>query len=108
MAPTEFIEEARLLQLVATEAVEEPDAISRHPEVVDVVSALANRDGLNALFGNNGHDPAAFATALAEGLAPYRDRPLTDAPELIEALALLAVALKGEYVDEPVHTPSMA
>ncbi len=87
--------DAQLIRLVAWEASEEPDAIARHPEVVGVVAALAGDADLPAMFGSNGHDPAAFVAALADGLAPYRERPLTDAPELIEGLATLATALEG-------------
>jgi hypothetical protein len=100
-----FAEQAQLVGLVASEAVDEPDAVARHPEVVDVVADLAGADGLKALFGSNGHDPDAFVTALAAGLRPYRELPLED-PALIESMALLAVALRGEYnLDHPaVHS----
>jgi hypothetical protein len=53
-------------------------------------------EGLTALFGSNGHDPAAFVTALAAGLRPYKELPLED-PAIIENMAVLAVALRGEY-----------
>jgi len=100
---TGFQEEARLIGLVATEAVDEPDAIVRHPEVVDVVAALAGQPGLSALFGSNGHDPDAFVTALAAGLRPYQEVLLDDAPELVESMALLAQALRGDF-DSNGHT----
>jgi hypothetical protein len=101
MENTGFAQEAQLVGLVAHEAVDEPDAIARHPEVVDVVANLAGRDGLNALFGSNGHDPEAFVTALAAGLRPYQEMPLED-PGLVENMALLAVALRGDYnLDHP-------
>jgi hypothetical protein len=45
---------------------------------------------------SNGHDPAAFVTALAAGLQPYKVLPLED-PELVENMATLAVTLRGEY-----------
>lgn len=97
MEQDHFTQQAALIGLVATEAVEEPDAVARHPEVIDVVAGLAEHpDELNSLFGGNGHDPAAFVTALANGLVPYKDEPLDDAPELIEGLAVLAMALRGE------------
>lgn len=99
-----FADEAKLVALVAAEAVDEPDAIARHPEVVDVVARLAGRHGLNELFGSNGHDPDAFVTALAEGMRPYREMPLTDAPDLVENMALLAVALRGQF-NENGHPP---
>jgi hypothetical protein len=96
-----FTQEAQLVGLVAAEAVDEPDAIARHPEVVDVIADLAGREGLNALFGSNGHDPEAFVTALAAGLRPYKEWPLED-PGLVENMALLAAALRGEYnLDHP-------
>jgi hypothetical protein len=96
-----FTDEARLVGLVACEAVEEPDTVARRPEVVEVVAGLAGREGLNALFGSNGHDPDAFVTALAAGLQPYKELPLED-PEVVENMAVLAVALRGEYnLDHP-------
>jgi hypothetical protein len=96
-----FAQEAQLVGLVASEAVDEPDAVARHPEIVDVVADLAGREGLNALFGSNGHDPEAFVTALAAGLRPYKELPLED-PGLVENMALLAGALRGEYnLDHP-------
>lgn len=91
-----FAEQAQLVGLVAHEAIDEPDAVARHPEVVGVVAGLAGREGLNALFGSNGHDSAAFVTALAAGLQPYTELPLED-PEIVENMATLAVALRGEY-----------
>lgn len=92
-----FTRQAQLIGLVASEIVDEPDAIARHPEVVDVVAGLAGHDGLNELFGGNGHDPDAFVTALAAGLRPYQEQMLTDAPELVEDMAFLAVALRGQW-----------
>jgi hypothetical protein len=101
MDHSEFAEQAQLVGQVAFEAVDEPDAVARHPEVIDVVASLAGREGLNALFGGNGHDPDAFVTALAAGLRPYRELPLED-PEIVENMAMLAVALRGEYnLDHP-------
>jgi hypothetical protein len=91
---------ARLVAQVAAEAVDEPDAIVRHPEVVDVVAKLAGRDGLRELFGSNGHDPDAFVMALADGMRPYQDLLLTDAPEIVEDLSWLAVALKGQWSEK--------
>jgi hypothetical protein len=96
MERSDFAVEARLVGLVAAEAVEEPDAVARHPEVVDTIAGLADRDGLGALFGSNGHDPAAFVTALASGLRPYTELPLED-PVIVENMALLAQALRGEF-----------
>lgn len=89
--------EAHLISRVASEAVEEPDAIRRHPDVVDAVEGLAGRSGLNALFGSNGHDPDAFVTALAAGMRPYTEILLTDDPELIENMGLLGAALRGDF-----------
>ncbi len=89
--------DAGLISRVATEAVEEPDAIRRHPEVVDAVAGLAGRDGLNALFGSNGHDPDAFVTALAAGMRPYQEALLTDDPELVENMGVLGAAMRGEF-----------
>ena len=38
----------------------------------------------------------SFVQALAEGLTPYRQAPLEEAPELITGLALVAEALQRE------------
>jgi hypothetical protein len=96
MDQANFNDQVRLLGVVAAEAVEEPDAVARHPEVIDALSVLAQFDDLNAYFGGNGHDPNAFAAALAEGLAPYRELPLDDNPELIQNLAFMAWALQKQ------------
>jgi hypothetical protein len=87
--------EAELILRVAQEAVDEPDAVSRHPEVVDAVASFAGRAELNALFG----DPDAFVTALAEGLRPYTELPLED-PEIVESLCVLAAALQPMLLEE--------
>jgi hypothetical protein len=94
MDHSEFAQEAQLVGRVALEVVDEPDTIARHPEVVGVVAGLAGREGLNALFGDNGHDPDAFVSALAAGLRPYTELPLTE-PDLVENVGVLAVALQG-------------
>jgi hypothetical protein len=96
MDQADFTQQVHLISVVAAEAPEESDVISRHPEVIDALTALASYDHLNNHFGGNGHDPNAFAAALAEGLAPYRDIPLDDNPELVQHLAFLAWALQAE------------
>jgi hypothetical protein len=90
----EFTNEAQLVGRVAVEVIDEPDTISRRPEVVDVVAGLAGRPGLNHLFGGNGHNPDAFVVALASGLRPYTELPLED-PDLVEHIGTLAAALHG-------------
>lgn len=89
-----FTQHAQIVAVVAREVVEEPDAIERHPEIFDALSALARDDRLRGLFGGNGHDPVAFVNALVEGLAPYRTELLDDAPQLVESLVLLASELR--------------
>ncbi len=96
MDQADFTQQVHLVSVVATEAQEEPDVVARHPEVIDALSALAAYDHLNDHFGGNGHDPKAFATSLAEGLAPYRTLPLNDNPELIQGLAFFAWALQEQ------------
>jgi hypothetical protein len=95
MGHSDFAQEAQLVSQVALEIVDEPDVVCRRPEVVEAVAGLAGRSGLNDLFGGNGHDPDAFVTALAAGLRPYTDLPITE-PELVEGISLLAVALQGQ------------
>jgi hypothetical protein len=88
--------QAGLIARVAYEAAEESDAIERHPQVVDVLTTLANEQGeqLYVAFGSNGHDPVAFVEALAEGLAPFRSQPLEDEPELVSGLGLVGWTLR--------------
>jgi hypothetical protein len=90
----------QLIAQVATEAVDESDAIERHPEIIDLLNNLADQPTLNEAFGSNGHDPAAFVRALAEGLEPYRHAPLEDNPELVANLGLLAQRLR-EHAQQP-------
>ena len=89
-------EQAGLIARVAYEAAEEADAVERHPQVVDVLSSIASEHGdqLYVAFGSNGHDPVAFVSALAEGLEPYRARPMEDQPELVAGMGLVAQTLK--------------
>ena len=95
MEQTEITKEVQLLRIVASEAVEEPDVITRHPEVIDALKLIASYDKLNDHFGGNGHDPNRFAAALAEGLVPYQVVPLDDNPEIVQQLAFLAWALEA-------------
>jgi hypothetical protein len=89
-------EQADLIARVAYEASEEADAIERHPQVVDVLSDIANEHGeqLHVAFGANGHDPVAFVNALAEGLEPYRLQPMEDQPELVAGMGLVGQTLR--------------
>ncbi|MFT3864586.1 MAG: hypothetical protein QM729_09965 [Solirubrobacterales bacterium] len=100
MEQSNITEEVRLLRVVAAEAVEEPDVIARHPDVIDALNVIASYDRLNDHFGGNGHDPNGFAAALAEGLAPYREAPLDDDPEIVQQLVFLAWALETERSPE--------
>jgi hypothetical protein len=84
----------RFIGQVALEAVDESDAIERHPQIIDVLRELADQPDLNDIFGGNGHDPAAFVRALAEGLVPYRTAAMEETPELIQGLALLAQKIR--------------
>lgn len=89
-------EHEKLISRVAYEAAEESDAIERNPQVVEVLSDLANTQGeeLYVAFGSNGHDPVAFVNALAEGLEPYRTEPLEEQPELVSGLGLVGWTLR--------------
>lgn len=89
-------ERANLIARVAYEASEEADAIERHPQVVDVLSDIANdqSEQLYVAFGANGHDPVAFVNALAEGLEPYRVQPMEDQPELVAGMGLVGQTLR--------------
>ena len=85
---------ARILSIVASEAVGEPDAVSRRPEVIDTLVTLSRdphlRDIVEGVAPGVLPDPATDLAQLADALAPYRERPLDDAPELVERLALVA------------------
>jgi hypothetical protein len=99
MNTLDVAQQIRLVSLAATQAVEEPDTITRHPEVVPILRELSQHDELAELFAKgNGHiealDPAAYVGALSEALMPYLDGPLDD-PELLGELALLASILQA-------------
>jgi hypothetical protein len=100
METSQFEERVHLLSVVAAEATEEPDVISRRPEIIDALIDLSTYEGLNNYFGGNGHDPSGFAKALAQGLEPYKVRPLDDNPEMIQGLAFLAWALQAERSED--------
>lgn len=107
MEQRHFTEHVQLLSLVAAESVDEPDVISRRPEVIDALTAIAGYEHLNDHFGGNGHDPNGFAAALVEGLAPYRDRPLDDNPEMVQSLTFLAWALQEQRSAEELGDMQM-
>lgn len=104
---------AQILRVSAMEAVEEPDTIARRPEVIDVLEALA-RDAqfcaaLARFSDGRVSDPASYLRALSQALIPYRDTPLDDAPELVEALASVAQALAKALDEQPTSdTPAVA
>lgn len=106
MDQVQFEKQVHLISVVASEVGEEPDAVVRHPEVIDALNALAGYDRLNDYFGGNGHNPNGFAAALAEGLEPYRHAPL-ESPELIQGIAFLAWALQGERSPEELAEMQM-
>jgi hypothetical protein len=108
MEQTHFAEQVQLLSLVAAEAVDEPDVIARRPEIIDALTMLAEYEHLNNnYFGGNGHDPNGFAAALAEGLVPYRTRPLDDNPEMVQSLVFLAWALQEQRSPEELSEMQM-
>jgi hypothetical protein len=96
MSDQGLTEQANLIARVAYEAAEEADAIERHPNVVDALSNVVSEHEkqLYVAFGANGHDPVAFVNALAEGLEPYRARPMEDQPELVAGMGLVGQTLK--------------
>ncbi len=96
------MDSTRIIATVATEAVEEPDAIARHPEIVDVLASLSTDAALCEAMERAAPgvmlDPAAYVQ-LADALGPYRQIPLDDAPELVQALAFLAWVLERAVAD---------
>ena len=99
MSSHDLATDAELLHQVAREASEESDAVERHPEVIEVLVRLAAQEGLGDILGTNGHDPNAYAGALAEALGPYRDQPFDDNPELVFELASFAGMLSAAVSD---------
>jgi hypothetical protein len=104
---------ARLLQLAAVEAVEEPDVIARRPEVIDLLEEMASdeRIGVTLERVTQGRvdDPASYMRALAQALRPFRDAPLDDAPQLVEALGFVAWVVRHATDDQPTaETPAVA
>jgi hypothetical protein len=97
MDPASLVATARTLQLVATEAIDEPDVVMRRPGVVHLLGQLANDDEIRELLEGVAPgrivDPSAWIAGLADAVAPYRNQPLDDAPEVIEELTLLTAAL---------------
>jgi hypothetical protein len=89
-------EHARTVSMVASEAVEETDTIERRPEIVDLLVAMSE-NGIGAALQRADPDelvdPTAYLRELAEALRPYQHAPLDDAPDLVERLAHVAVAL---------------
>jgi len=106
MEKAQFDKQVHLISVVAAEASEEPDAVARHPEVIDALQALANYDRLNDYFGGNGHNPNGFAASLAAGLEPYKSAPL-DNQELVQGMAFLAWALQGNRSPEELAEMQM-
>jgi hypothetical protein len=95
METTDITRSASILSVAAVEAAEEPDAIMRNPEVVDVLEEMADHADLRDLFARvipGVDDPAEFLRALAHELAPFRSQPLDDdvAPEIVVRLAVVA------------------
>jgi hypothetical protein len=94
METSDITRTASILSLVAIEAAEEPDAIERNPEVVDLLEEAADWNDLVELFERVIPGvldrPDDFLRALARELAPFRSVPLDDAPEVVLRLALVA------------------
>lgn len=101
----EPLEAARLLRLVACEAVEEPDTIARRPEVIDLLEQLSRDDRITSTLElvtqGQVDDPAAYIRAVAQALRPYRDIPWDDAPQLVEAVGFLAWVTGRAADDQP-------
>ncbi len=99
MQMPEMMSSARLLALVAVEASEEPDAIARHPEVIEVIQELADRDDVGAIFERVipgvVKEPASYLRSLASNLDRFRTEPLDDTPEAVENLALVAWVMEA-------------
>lgn len=106
MEQHELAERGQFIGLVAQEAVDESDAIERHPEIIGILNDLSEQPELQELFGSNGHDPAAFVSALAEGLAPYLHAPLEEAPELVAGLAVLGQTLRQGSLNGSMAVPA--
>lgn len=103
MDQAQFDRQVHVLSVVAAEAVEESDAVARHPDVIDALNAIAEYDQLNdRYFNGNGHDPNGLASSLAEALEPYKRAPLED-PKLVHGINFLAWALQDQRSDEELR-----
>ena len=98
---------ARILSIAAVEAVEESDTISRRPEAIKALRALAEDshfpETIERAVPGAMTDPAQEARDLAAALEPFRHVPLEE-PELIERLAFFAWALSRALT--PTQAPA--
>lgn len=109
MTEEALVAKATFIGKVASEAAEESDAIQRNPEIIDVLGEIAEFQGLNQRFGGNGHDPNAYVAALAVGLAPFREQPMEEEPELVQSLGFLSWVLETQRSpDEISHAQLLA
>lgn len=109
MTEEALVAKANFIGRVASEAAEESDAIQRNPEIIDVLDEIAGFQGLNGRFGGNGHDPNAYVAALSVGLAPYREQPMEEQPELVQSLGFLSWVLETQRSpDEISHAQLLA
>jgi hypothetical protein len=106
MLTLEMTTSMALLARAAVEAAEEPDTIMRRPEVIDVLEDLADQNDVRGIFERVTPglivDPEAWVRALAQALAPFRNEPLDDQPELVGRLALVAWILQSAAALESV------
>jgi hypothetical protein len=113
METSEISRTASILSISAIEAAEEPDAIERRPEIVDLLEQVADRDDLGEVFervipGLIEH-PDGFLRTLAQDLAPFRSAPLEDAPELVLRLAFVAKVFQvADSLDVVSETAALA
>src|SRR4051794_18682077 len=91
----DLAKQAAILTVTAIQAAEELDALQANPEAVDVLRQLADYDDLpQILNGHTGTDPAAYVRTLADELEPFQQKPLVSEPELVERLAVVAIAVR--------------
>lgn len=94
MQTPDITESSRVLALVAVEAAEEPDAIARHPEVFEVLDELMEWSEIDGLFERvipgSIPDAVGYLRSVSESLRPFATAPLSDAPEVVEQLALVS------------------
>lgn len=102
LSDQQFSEHVAIIAEVASQAVEESDAIERNPEVLASLHELSDCPQLKEHFPEETH-PQEYLLAIADGLTTYLKEPLEDDPELVQSLGFIAWALQEQRSPEEVQ-----